>query len=219
MNLTHAMMWDEKAKVFRCRWGACSLEVTWDQMKDVGYHPTKEHVGIWPSIPRWRREGISIAWSLRGGCGRKLMWFGIGRTSAKHARRFNMEVEEVKDWSKREYKPRVVNEHAEMEFAIEFPNTRNPWGQNKELDALIKQSQSDSPGLDRTFLGVRVERCTVDTCIQMLANENASRDTVVLVARTLHPDAGNWVWDERAVIEHVKGGWLVTLLHFEGNNG
>ena len=44
MNLTHAMMWDEEAKVFRCRWGACNLEVTWDQMEDVGYHPTKEHV-------------------------------------------------------------------------------------------------------------------------------------------------------------------------------
>ena len=116
-----------------------------------------------------------------------------------------------KDWSKREYRPRVVNECAEMEFALEFPQTRNPWGQSDELDALIKHGQSDSPGLDRTFLGVRIERCTWGVCIQMLAGEDTSRETVLRVARTLHPHEGDWVWDERATMEHVEGGWLVTL--------
>lgn len=128
----------------------------------------------------------------------------------------------TKDWSKREYRPREVNENAEAEFALEFPDTPNPWGQSKELDALIKHGQSDSPGLDRTFLGVRVERCTRDVCIQLLADEDASIETVVLVARTLHPAAversgrtckNAWVWDERTIIEHVEGGWLVTLQH------
>ncbi len=118
----------------------------------------------------------------------------------------------AKDWSKREYKPRVVNENAEMEFAIEFPKTPNPWGQSEELDDLIKHGQSDSPGIDRTFLGVRVERCTRGLCIQMLAPEDASTEVVELVANTLHPSyVGKWVWDKYAVIEHVEGGWLVTL--------
>ncbi len=116
----------------------------------------------------------------------------------------------MKDWSKRGYKPRVVNEHAETEFALRFPETSNPWGQSEELDALIARSQSDSPGLDRTFLGVRVERCTTGVCIQLLAPEDASTETVELVARTLHPNF-NWGWDERAVVEHVEGGWLITL--------
>ena len=117
----------------------------------------------------------------------------------------------TKNWGKRKYKPRVVNENAEMEFALEFPNTNSPWGQSEELDALIEHGQSDSPGLDRTFLGVRVERCTKGVCIQMLAGEDTSRQTVELVARTLHPCEGDWVWDERAIVGHVEGGWLVTL--------
>ena len=117
----------------------------------------------------------------------------------------------TKNWGEREYKPRAVNEHAEMEFAVEFPNTNNPWRQSEELDALIKHSQSDSPGLDRTFLGVRVERCQRGVFIQMLAGEDTTRDTVILVARTLHPNEGDWVWDERAIIEHVNDGWLVIL--------
>ena len=122
----------------------------------------------------------------------------------------------TKDWSKREYRPRVVNEHAEMEFTAEFPNTPNPWGQSKELDDLIKHGQSNSPGLDRTFLGVRVERCQRGVFIQMLAGEESSRETVILVARTLHPCEGDWTWDERAIVEHVKGGWLVTLYNKGG---
>ena len=117
----------------------------------------------------------------------------------------------MKDWSKREYTPRVVNENAEAEFALEFPDTPSPWGQSEKLDALIKHGQSDSPGLDRTFLEVRVERCQVGKFIQMLAGENVTRDTVVLVARTLHPREGDWVWDDRATIKHVEGGWLITL--------
>ncbi len=121
-----------------------------------------------------------------------------------------MDVAVAKDWSKREYRPRVVNENAEAEFALRFPKTQNPWGQSTELDALIAHGQSDSPGLDRTFLGVRVERCTQGECIQLFAPEDTSTETVELVARTLHPDF-NWGWDERAVIEHVEGGWLITL--------
>ena len=137
------------------------------------------------------------------------MWFGIGRTSAKHAQRFNMEVE-VKDWSKRAYRSRVVNEDAEAEFAVRFPKTKNPWGQSDTLDALIAQAQSGSPWLERSFLGVRVERCTKGVSIQLLTDEDTSTETVELVARTLHPGY-NWTWDERAIIEHVEGGWLVTL--------
>ena len=119
----------------------------------------------------------------------------------------------AKDWSKRRYKPRPVNENAKAEFVFKFPNTPSPWGQSKEFDTLIKHGQSDSPGLDRTFLGVRVERCTRGVCIQLLVGEDALREDVILVARTLHPDEGDWVWDERAIIEHVDGGWLVTLQH------
>ena len=122
----------------------------------------------------------------------------------------------TKDWSKRDYKSREVNENAEAEFALKFPNTKSPWGQSEELDTLIKHGQSDSPGLDRTFLGVRVERCTNGVSIQMLAGEDTAKDTVVLVARTLHPRAGDWVWDDRAEVEHVDGGWLVTLKHVVG---
>ena len=116
----------------------------------------------------------------------------------------------TKDWSRREYKSRAVNENAEAEFVFRFPDTPNPWGQSAYLDRLIRRGQSDSPGIDRTFLGVRVERCTKGVCIQLLAPEDASTEIVVLVARTLHP-AGDWVWDERAVVEHVEGGWLITL--------
>ena len=119
----------------------------------------------------------------------------------------------AKDWSKRDYKPRVVNPSAREEFAEEFPGTPSPWGQSVELDKLIYHGQSDSPGLDRTFLGVRVERCQRGVFIQMLASEESSRETVVLVARTLHPYEGDWGWDERAIIKHVDGGWLVTLKH------
>ena len=44
MNLTHAMMWKEEDKVFRCRWGGCRHEVTWNQMNDASYHPRKDGV-------------------------------------------------------------------------------------------------------------------------------------------------------------------------------
>ncbi len=44
MNLTHAMMWKEDDKVFRCRWGGCRHEVTWEEMENAGYHANKNHV-------------------------------------------------------------------------------------------------------------------------------------------------------------------------------
>ena len=105
-----------------------------------------------------------------------------------------------KDWSKREYAPRVVNMNAEAEFAAEFPEQENPWGQEKELDKLIAQAQQDSPGLDRTFLGVRVERCTKGKAVQMLVPGDVSKNDVELVARTLNPDT-EWAWNERATSE------------------
>ena len=122
----------------------------------------------------------------------------------------------AKDWSYRTYRPRVVNLNAEAEFAVEFPKAKNPWGQSDELDKLIARAQSDSPWVDRSFLGVRVERCTKGVSIQLLADEDASTEIVELVARTLHPGS-NWVWDERAVIEHIDGGWLITLRVGEEN--
>ena len=116
----------------------------------------------------------------------------------------------TKNWGRRNYKPRVANPNARAEFAVEFPEAPDPWGQSPELDALIAHGQTDSPSLDRTFLGVRVERCTQGVCIQLLAPEDATSETVELVARTLHPEH-NWGWDERSRIEHVEDGWLVTL--------
>ncbi len=36
-ELTHAMMWNEGAQIFRCRTGACSFELTKDEMSAAGY--------------------------------------------------------------------------------------------------------------------------------------------------------------------------------------
>ena len=41
MNLSHVMVWDEEAELFRCRTGACSFKVTWMELKDAGYTPRK----------------------------------------------------------------------------------------------------------------------------------------------------------------------------------
>ncbi len=112
----------------------------------------------------------------------------------------------AKDWTKRDYQQRTPS--TEEAFLLEFPKAHSPWGQGQ--DALITQAQQGSPGLDRTFLGVRVERCTPGVCIELLSGEDVTAETVELVANTLHP-THTWVWDERSIIEHVEGGWLVTL--------
>ncbi len=44
MNNQHVMKWHSETNTFRCRTGACSFEVTWDRMKDVGYRPFKDGV-------------------------------------------------------------------------------------------------------------------------------------------------------------------------------
>ncbi len=44
MSLTHAVMWHDDDQVFRCRWGACREEYTWDQLIDAGYRARKDGV-------------------------------------------------------------------------------------------------------------------------------------------------------------------------------
>lgn len=105
---------------------------------------------------------------------------------------------------------RVVNTRARTEFYVEFPNTPSPWGISPEMDELIWRARTDAAAVDRTFLEVTKVRYTEGVSIQLLAGEDAETAIVELVARTLHPDE-DWVFDERALIEHVNGGWLITL--------
>lgn len=113
---------------------------------------------------------------------------------------------------KRVYAARELNDCAREEFAKEYPDTLNPWGQSKEMDDLIFEAQNASPASDRVFYGVTVERCMKATSIQLHVEEGVTHNAVVLAANIISPrDGAPWKWDERALISELENGWLVTL--------